>query len=75
MDGETYTTLQEARSRATYPSELAERLMLADGSIRLVYIYSNALSVSRAGGWPDSAVAQVEGEITNFFIVYADNKA
>ena len=75
MEGETYATLDETRARSTYPAGLAERLMLADGSIRLVYVYSNALSVSRAGGWTDSAIARVASEITNFFIVYAENKS
>ena len=74
MEGETYATLEEARSSSTYPAALAERLLREDGSIRLVYVYSNALSVSRARGWTDAAIDQVASEITNFFIVYADNK-
>ncbi len=75
MDGETYETLAEARAASTYPAELAERLMLSDGSIRLVYVYSNALSVSRAGGWADSSAEAVANEIANFFVVYTENKS
>lgn len=50
MEGETYATIEDASSGSTYPAGLAERLMRQDESIRLVYVYSNALSVSRAGG-------------------------
>lgn len=74
MDGETYTTIDEARAANTYPAGLAERLMLADGSIRSVYTYSNAISVSRSGGWTDETVARSSDLITNFFVVYEENR-
>ena len=58
MEGEAFSTLDEARSATTYPADLAERLMLADGSIRGVFVYSNVVSVNRSGGWDDGAVAK-----------------
>lgn len=75
MAGETYTTIDGARAVNTYPAGLAEKLMLSDGSIRSVFVYSNAVSVSRAGGWTDDSLARSSDEISNFFVVYEDNRS
>lgn len=74
MQGEAYSTLDEARSANTYPSQLAERIMLDDGSVLGVYVYSNVVSVNRSGGWNDQSTAKTSDVIKNFFIVYDENR-
>lgn len=74
QEGESYTTLDEARASDTYPSLLAERLFLADGAIRRVYVYSNALSVQRADGWTEDDLEDARQVIRNFFVIYDENR-
>ncbi|HEX2154565.1 MAG TPA: hypothetical protein VHL52_11370 [Acidimicrobiia bacterium] len=69
QDGEAFTPGYTTAS-ATFPARLAERLFAADPDIDRVHVMSNAVSISRAGGWtPESESAATE-VVTGFFRFY-----
>ncbi len=59
QDGEAYTPGYTTTS-PTFPARLAERLFEADADIDRVHVMSNAVSVSRSGGWDDAAQAETQ---------------
>jgi hypothetical protein len=74
QDGHNYGSALEAQSNETFPSQLAARWFEADSSIENVYLFSNAISVARVGGWDDVSRTVAEFIIRNFFVVYEDNQ-
>ncbi|MDH3306501.1 MAG: hypothetical protein OEO77_03125 [Acidimicrobiia bacterium] len=75
QDGENFASARDAAGAATFPAELATRLFAADASVDNVYVFSNAISVRRRGGWADGAADAVARLISNFFIVYPEEVA
>lgn len=71
QDGEAYTPGYTTTS-LTFPARLAERLFEADADIDRVHVMSNAVSVSRSGGWDDAAQAGTQQVVTAFFRFYPD---
>lgn len=71
QDGEAYTPGYTTTS-PTFPARLAERLFEADADIDRVHVMSNAVSVSRSGGWDDAAQAETQRVVTAFFRFYPD---
>ncbi|HSJ35765.1 MAG TPA: hypothetical protein VLB85_12000 [Acidimicrobiia bacterium] len=71
QDGEAYTPGYTTTSD-TFPARLAERLFEADADIDRVHVMSNAVSISRAGEWTESARETVEQVVAHFFRFYPD---
>lgn len=71
QDGESYSPGYTAAS-STFPAQLAERLFEGDGAIERVHVMSNAVSLTRAGGWSDEAESVVHEVIARFFRFYPD---
>ncbi len=71
QDGEAYTPGYTAASD-TFPARLAERLFEADVDIDRVHVMSNAVTVSRSGGWTSEARSAVEDVVVRFFRFYDD---
>lgn len=71
QDGEAYAP-GYTTSSPTFPARLAERLFEADADIDRVHVMSNAVSISRAGGWDDEARSAVEEVVRRFFRFYPD---
>lgn len=71
QDGETY-----ARGEAgpTFGAAAAAAVFDADPNVSSVYVYSNTLSVSRAGDWTDESAANVAAAIRNFLTFYDENR-
>lgn len=69
QDGEAYTPGYTAAS-STFPARLAERLFEVDSGVERVHVMSNAVSLTRAGGWTDEAVTEVHEVIAQFFRFY-----
>lgn len=69
QDGESYTPGYTTTS-STFPARLAERLFEVDGDIDGVHVMSNAVSITRAGGWTPEAEAAVHEVVTRFFRYY-----
>lgn len=71
QDGEAYTPGYTTTS-PTFPARLAERLFEADADVDRVHVMSNAVSISRAGGWNDAARQTAEQVVSRFFRFYPD---
>ena len=71
QDGEAYTPGYTTTSH-TFPARLAERLFEVDADIDRVHVMSNAVSISRAGGWDDASRQAVELVVSRFFRFYPD---
>ncbi|MFP3913852.1 MAG: hypothetical protein ACLFWM_03185 [Actinomycetota bacterium] len=69
QDGEAYTPGYTASS-PTFPARLAERLFEADVDIDRVHVMSNAVTISRSGGWTDEAENLARQVVTGFFRYY-----
>jgi hypothetical protein len=69
QDGEAYTPGQASTSD-TFPARLAERLFESDPAIQRVFVMSNAVTVTRSGGWTDEAEASVHDVVARFFRFY-----
>lgn len=69
QDGEAYTPGYTATSD-TFPARLAERLFEADVDIDRVHVMSNAVTISRSGGWTDEAQRRAEQIVVRFFRFY-----
>lgn len=71
QDGEAYTPGYTTTSE-TFPARLAERLFEADADIDRVHVMSNAVTISRAGGWPPESRSRAEDVVVRFFRFYDD---
>ncbi len=71
QDGEAYTPGYTTTS-TTFPARLAERLFEADADIDRVHVMSNAVSVTRSGGWTPEAESSIHDVVTRFFRFYPD---
>ena len=74
QDGETYTTLEAAQANDTFPAMAAAALFEHDSSLASVYVYSNTISVKRAGRWSDEQAADAAEVIRNFLVFYEENR-
>lgn len=74
QDGEAYASAAEAGAGSTLPAGLATRLFATDDRIEHVYVFSNTLSVRRAGGWDDGAVETAAAVIRAFFVYYGEDE-
>ncbi len=73
--GETYTSPAEARTRTTLPAKLAERIFEHEPSVASVYVYSNAISVSRPAEWSEGDIDELASVIRNFLVYYEENRS
>lgn len=71
QDGEAYTPGHTAQA-ATFPARLAERLFGLDPDIDRVHVMSNAVTVTRSGGWTDEAQTALSEAVSRFFRFYPD---
>lgn len=71
QDGEAYTPGYTAASE-TFPARLAERIFVVDPNIDRVHVMSNAVTVTRSGGWTTESEDQVRQVVTRFFRFYPD---
>jgi hypothetical protein len=69
QDGEAYTPGYTAAS-TTFPARLAERLFESDVDIDRVHVMSNAVTISRSGGWTPEAQSLAEDVVIRFFRFY-----
>lgn len=74
QDGESYQTVADTQSRASFPAALAAELFALDASLSNVYVYSNLVSIERPAGWDSSQLEQMATAIRDFFVIYEDNK-
>lgn len=74
QDGHNYTSLTDAEAVDVFPAQLSAQLFSADASVNNVYLFSNAISVSRLGGWDDESSSAAGSVIRDFFVVYDENK-
>ena len=70
QDGGEFADGAAAAAAEGFDAELAARLFAEDGSLRHVYVLSNALTVQREGGWDEAAVARATSVIREFFVFY-----
>ena len=74
QEGETYTGAEAASDSGTVPGRVASELFAALPSIVSVYVFSNTVSVRRAGGWTDEQASAAAGIIRNSLVHYASNR-
>lgn len=74
QDGETFSTIDEARGGTTFPARLAERLLEADPAITNVYVYSNTVSIQRGSDWTSGEASAAANIVRNFFVHYDENQ-
>lgn len=70
QEGESYSGVEAARSRAGFPARLAVALFESDRSIDHVFVMSNTVSVRRLAAWDDAARDAVIEVVANFFRFY-----
>ncbi|HEX7098454.1 MAG TPA: hypothetical protein VF377_04390 [Acidimicrobiia bacterium] len=69
QDGEAYTPGTTA-GLDTWPARLAERLFASDGDIQRVHVMSNAVTITRSGGWTPEAEENASAVVRDFFRYY-----
>lgn len=69
-DGESFATLEDARSGSSFPARLAVDLFESDGSLTRVFVAQNVVIAVRGGGWTDEAVASTSTVIEEFLLFY-----
>lgn len=69
QEGEAYTPGTTA-GIDTWPAKLAERLFAADGDIQRVHVMSNAVTITRSGGWTPEAEENASAVVRDFFRYY-----
>ena len=74
QDGESFTDGATAVASGTYPGQLAGALFAHDDTIASVYVYSNAISVSRSKDWTDSQATEASVVVRNFLVHYEENR-
>lgn len=74
QDGHNYASQAESESADTFPAQLSARLFGADSAVENVYLFSNAISVARSGGWDTASSSAAGSVIRDFFVVYDENK-
>ncbi len=72
QDGAAFVSGDEATGTGSLPGNLAARLFAADDAVSNVFIVSNQVVGSRAGGWDDPSLAAISETITTFFVFYAE---
>lgn len=70
QDGEAFT--ESPSDGETFPALLAQRIFAVDETVTRVHVMSNAVSVSRVGGWDETAQTEVEEVVIGFFRYYPD---
>ena len=74
QEGEAYDSLAAAAAAAdgedSFAAILAVRLFEADASIDRVYVASNAVVLTHAGGWDDATTSSLSSVIENLFLFY-----
>jgi hypothetical protein len=70
QDGESFSGVEAARLRTTFPAQLAVQLFEADSSVDHVFVMSNSVSVRRPSGWNDESVATATETVAQFFRFY-----
>lgn len=69
-DGESFATLEGARSETSFPARLAVDLFESDGSLTRVFVAQNVVIAARSGGWSDETVASTSTVIEEFLLFY-----
>lgn len=72
QDGGEFASADDAAGADGFDAQLAARLFASDEAVQAVYVLSNALTVQRAGGWDDAALAKASTVIREFFVFYRD---
>lgn len=70
QDGESYSGVEAARLKDSFPARLAVRLFEADAEVDHVFVMSNTVSVRRPSGWSDDAIERATGIVAEFFRHY-----
>lgn len=75
QEGETFSDSESARASGTYPGRVAAALFTRISSLESVYVFSNTISVKRAGGWTADLVDEAAGLVRNALIHYESNRS
>ena len=70
QDGESYSGVEAARLKTSFPARLAVRLFEGDAEVDHVFVMSNTVSVRRPSGWTDTAIDNASDVVSVFFRHY-----
>ncbi|RPI21472.1 MAG: hypothetical protein EHM57_06575 [Actinobacteria bacterium] len=70
MNGMGFDGIEAAQESDRFPAQLAARVFAADDAVRRVYVASNEVVLTRAGGWDEAALATSGEVIETFFLFY-----
>ena len=74
QDGETFNSTSDATDSGTFSGVVAEALFAHDSAYTSIYVYSNAISVKRSGGWTDETASSAADVIRNSLVHYDENR-
>lgn len=75
QEGESYPDAGAASASGTYPGRVAAALFEEVPSLRSVYVFSNVVSVRKAGGWTGQQADEAAGIIRNALVHYDRNRS
>lgn len=75
QEGESYPDAGAAAASGTYPGRVAAALFEKVPSLRSVYVFSNVVSVRKAGGWTGEQADEAAGIIRNALVHYDRNRS
>lgn len=74
QDGLSFASAEGANPEEGFPADLASRLFALDDAVNHVFLASNLVVVRRVGGWEDETVGSAAEVVSDFFLVYPEDK-